>query len=266
MYVKNPLAMMTPEFVAGPELPRDSIIIEIDVEKHDIRPRAKIDEFDGSFRRWNETIRSGNNSVWWKPTDDILRGRFEIERQGEGYPRDVTGPLSNLPIPGCAIAITRDRGWLVNLLSYDRPLWEKLRRIAIGLPELPFLLLAPGITTGEGPEVPFKQVEFNSPDIFWGWCYYARKLVDLGCKLEGVRMCRPIQNVDRLPTMREIAESRKAWLFNSKAMNQEMAREGEARGQVLEGGPAQYSFDGHLTPELAGLAPADYQTVVPRKF
>jgi hypothetical protein len=249
------------------ELISGEIAIEIDVQAESQYERFRFNPYTQQNERSIETVFSGNGPIHWplsgaekfnRHGEPHLRSRFLYLRES-GMPRERIDSLRDRPIPGMAVAVNIEQRYgrifdCLDFAEYDS-FFNELRLMTLNWRD--------SFLTGE-PH-PAVVVPLRTEIDLTTWMFEMRKIVDAGCAIRGPRMCRPLQNVDFLPTREQLIKSRKVKLaFANPALAHALERDLRQRADRLDGGVERYSWTGCLTPALAGIDDgADFQTLMP---
>jgi len=238
----------------------DEIVIEIDCEDVVEQTHRRRDTFDSA--KWiNRVTRivNGNGKVFWFPTDDMLRGRIRLDRvQGctlsaerrdaflRYAPRGIPGQCVHVDIEKREGRITDALGWKEN-----RPMREQLTDAALHFEDSNFLLLPPAEE---------KIVNLTEDRRFHTWLFWMVRL--LGNTTETHREVSPVQNVERLPSLKEIIKTRNvkaSWNGEDPRVSEAMKIDQEHRMKKT-GNQEAYAYDGCLTPAMfdANMSPPRY--------
>jgi hypothetical protein len=229
----------------GPKM--GEIVIEIDQEA--VHEKRHYRQHGYDLAKWlTETVqtRIGNGGVRFEPTDDLLRSRILAQREmylaEEPYKALTTIAADGIPGQCIHVDIDKRIGRITDASGWP-DFADKRERL---------VLAARSFASGAflyGPPIPQKTYPLKTDPQLWAWLFWMRRIVDQGCATSGTRLCRPIQYVDRLPTLDVIIASRKAKLPYGARMLQHLAAEWKKRAEV-SGQPAKYSFNGCFGPEM----------------
>jgi hypothetical protein len=251
------------------------IVIEIDnehihvVENTVADPR---DPFDASkYKKVREETIAGNRNQHFPPYDsrknktNTIRSRQVLQRYGERIRFSMDPSLNGIDfIPGERIHVDIEKriGRITDgcFDPENEELLHKLSRASSKMERsMPFTLLPSDHI----------EVELKTDRELWNWIYHMRMICNgdpehnsgpernRGCALSGPRLCRPVQNVDLLPSFEECCRSLKVVLPLGFVGNAEDVR--EFNEEFKKNDP---DFSGRLntrtgeitlTPYLAGI-------------
>lgn len=252
------------------------IVIEIDEENTDAKSRlVATDVHDplnpDKMKIIDEVLTHGNRQVHFPPVDirsnsgatyNFIRSRKVLIRDGEDTRFAMHSALRSIDyIPGERIHIDFDNkvGRITDSIfdPENDALYQKFKEIGIKIHGInkPFIA---GI---------YFQQEFRDDKAMWNWAYHMRKLMDgneehnggpeqhRGCSTTGTRLCRPVQNVEQMPSMIEILKTGMVKV-PMPPMTKEMADDFDATNK--EHDPDYHPMDrirgeAVLTPFLAGV-------------
>ena len=206
------------------------IVIEIDnehlhvVERMEADPHAPFDPT--KMRPVREETLAGNRDQHFPPYDsrkngtNVVRTRRVLKRDGTRLRFSMDPALSDIEfIPGERIHVD-----LVNRIGRitdgcfdpdNKRILEQLARASQKMERSMAFTLMPS---------EYVEVKLKSDNDLWNWIYHMRMICNgdrehnagpaehPGCALEGPRLCRPVQNVEKLPTFEECARSLKVVL------------------------------------------------------
>ncbi len=230
------------------------IVIEIDEERIEdkVYQTPIIDEFGrAEVKESTKELRCGNDNVFFDPIQRAIRSRIEFIRFGVKFRlQPAVDGLVMLPGERIHIDIEKRVGRITDALfstEYESVL-DRAREAGLEMQPFPFFL-AQGLG-GEGTKPLTK--EFHDDYAMWDWIFGMRRIVNQGCDTKGNRQCRPIQNVDFLPTLEDCIRSKKLRIrFNEDTglvLQEKMAKKMESDTDYDPGMPT-------LTPAMYGLKP-----------
>ena len=233
------------------EVRRGEIVIEIDQEKTETKTFVKPDPFDpmnaAKFEKEERKILSGNGGVLFFPEERILRSRLDLARFGpqRKYPLDsATDDLPVLPGERIHIDMNSRVGRITDGLGApeNADIYRKAISCAKSMEELPFVLIL-------GEE---KEINLRDDFAYYTWLFWMRRIVDNGCSTTGNRWCRPVQDVDLLPSLADIVKSNRVRVH----YNEEDTRVRESleiRREKYEPGYKENPQPGVMSPALMGM-------------
>ena len=249
------------------EVRTGEIVIEIDEEQESrySRPEEKALLQDGERKMVDTVVRSGNRHASFFPVEAVLRSRIEIFRETIDYIDKDAMRVSKDPIPGARIHIDLDekKGRITDALldPENRELRRFLELEAERRPMPIRLCYCPDVET-----------DLSNPFTLWNWIYWTRRIVDgdkehwnrdesrpwgKACGLKGPRYCRPVQNLDRLPTIEQCI---KTGYVNLRINDQQpglVQKIIEDSRQATNEDYRKHPRVGVMTPFLAGTATAE---------
>lgn len=254
------------------------IVIEIDNEHIDVKARIEATDLSDlmnpdKLRIMNTETTHGNRQQQFPPVDmrttwgrsvNFIRTRKVFKRDGNDARRGMHDALWNIDfLPGERIHIDFEnkKGRITDAIfdPENDEIYQNLRRIAAE------------VHGSNKPFIPGEDVEkdLSDPYALWGWAYHMRRIMDgdtehnagperhRGCCTDGPRLCRPVQNVDRMPTLQEIIASCKVLVPYTPFQKTEKEKEWIELRKSED--PNYVRQDGDkivLTPWLAGFGPS----------
>lgn len=244
------------------EVRMGEIVVEIDQEEGFTKwfGEIKLSDDNNLIRRNVDPRRiiTGNGEKLFFPVQrphwPMLRSRMEWFRFGKKYRLDDA--VTDLPaLPGERIHIDLEKriGRITDGMGdpANATLLSRATRAARQMEEGAFNY----ILRDE------EQVNLSTDAAFYTWLFWMRKIVDEGCADESTRkrlrddetgpnyafMCRPVQDVERLPTLKEIVATKKVRM----TYNDQDPRTQEALDKQRKRDEPDY-IPGVLTPALMG--------------
>jgi hypothetical protein len=264
-------------------IPSGAKAFEVDLCRIEHRLYEEIDPFTGAITSETREIVSGGGALYHTVSEEHVPSRTDLRRAGAGItlPRDVEAFFHSVgEIPGSLIVLCEDRGMILDAfgLAENRALWERCRRAAIGLKDGNSFFLKPPAAA--------KVFHFRGGErsaSWWAWAHSMRVLLDgdqnswnenesrifgKACGFTGARNCRPVQNLDRLPSLEQCFAARKVPLRWGPGAGQLLKHLYEVdcklRSEQLEGGATRFGDSGTLRPELLPTAGVDWESPVRR--
>lgn len=226
------------------------ICIEIDGETDTFYERAAVESLDDINRGINKVavtkITSGNTNQLFFPLERVVRSRIVFARFGRKYRLDdATQMLDHVPGERLHIDLDRRIGRCTDgLLDPENESINQQCRAAAREMQMPFFL-------GYGKA---EEIQLTTDTAYWNWIFWMRRIIDQGCAKEGPRACRPVQNVDLLPSYEQCVRSLKVDLHYNTEDDQIAVYAIEAKRKESEPGYKDSpELRGKLTPHLAGL-------------
>lgn len=243
------------------------IVIEIDNEHVDLKIDDVADSIDPfnplKMKRIRREVRCGNRHELFAPHEtrkngtNFVRSRIELVREGTRVRHTMDPALDSIEsIPGERIHIDlntkigRITDGIVDPDNNDE--YFKLIHAAKNMQRK--FILVPG---------EYFEVDMSKDDVaFWKWVFAMRQIADgdrehssgppahPGCALKGPRRCRPVQNIDMLPSRIECVRSGKLWI---ETHGQTKEWEDHQKMQDPNFKPMRDNGQVLLTPFLAGL-------------
>ena len=252
------------------------IVIEIDEENTDVKTSLEAtdihDPLNTDKMKVIEDVQThGNRHYHFPPVDirsgngatyNFIRSRKVLVRDGLRTRFMMDEALQEVDyIPGERIHLDlENKVGRITDACFDPEndmLYQRLKKVGIKIHGVmkPWL---PGI---------YHEVKFPNDQAMWNWAYHMRKLMDgnqehcdgperhKGCATSGRRLCRPVQNVEQMPTLAEILKTGKVKI-PMPPMSKEAADDFDATNK--EHDPDYRPFDrvrgeAVLTPYLAGV-------------
>lgn len=232
------------------EIRPGEIVIEIDVE-HVTEDRKMVADPGEPFNpeKWHEEINhviAGNSRAYFQPINDTLRGRLTLDRwQAKWYRLDRATYSLPDEHPGQRIhldpilRIGRITDGIADPANAE--MMKKFRHSGMNMEQaFPFIFLA----------VQDRTIKLATDQSFYTWAFWMRRFVEQGCATSGERFCRPLQNLEALPSMDECLQSRSvlvAWNGEDPRVMESarIQRERREEGFKEAGSPTNI-----LTPEL----------------
>lgn len=256
------------------------IVIEIDNEHVNVVTRAEATDMNDLMNPdklrlvKSETIH-GNRNQQFPPVEmrttfgremNCIRSRRVFKRDPNDTRRGMHDALWNIDhIPGERIHIDFEakKGRITDAIfdPENDELYNALRRIGVEI-------------HGGKPFIPGEAVERDLSDPFalWAWAYHMARIMmgDIehnsgyepwrGCSTSGPRLCRPVQNVDQMPTFQEIIATCKVYVPCTPYQKPETNKEWEERLKSEDPNYVRAEPDKRiLTPFLAGFGPSKQQ-------
>lgn len=183
------------------------IVIEIDEHREVVSKEYGMPDAHGNISEFVTKVVSGNGAFYFYPIEDALRSRMYFSRTGSQYGYVLDRAFNQIEfIPGQRIHIDmrNNIGRITDALGdpEHKGLIGQLQ-LAASNARLPFQIK---------PPAPDQEFKFRSASEAWTWAFWMRRVVDMGCALEGPRQCRPVQNVHNLPDADKILGTRKVRL------------------------------------------------------
>jgi len=253
------------------------IVIEIDNEHLVVKEESLADPSE-PFNPSKVTIhrtedRAGNSHQYFQPVGErknginYIRTRQELIRNGRREQRTYDPALDRVDaIPGERIHLdpVRRIGRITDGIfdPENEAIYAQLVSVSQKLRQHFMLMPAVG---------GYIEVDLKDDTAYWNWCFWMRKIADgdqhhnagpaahRGCATSGPRLCRPVQNVDQLPTLEECSRSLKVKLGLDWRGTKEDVEEFDT---YLKSDPDYRPVTGNqvtLTPYLAGMEAASAQ-------
>ncbi len=231
----------------------NEIVIEIDEEVHNIyldqSPDASAPMNPALYKTVKRTVVSGNGHLYFFPVHRAIRSRLVFKRFGTKFDLDkATRVIEGVPGERIHVDIARRVGRITDALfdPENEEILHEAQMVAAEM-QMPFHL-GPGLDKrGVLPQ----EVELKTDAALWSWIFWMRKAVDSGCAIKGPRQCRPIQNVDFLPTLEECVRSCKVPVI----FNEDDGRVQEALAKRQKSDPDYREGEAVLTPSMFGMKP-----------
>ena len=256
------------------------IVIEIDNHCLEVTYETVTDDVDIlnplKAKKKRKEVLSGNRHEHFSPVEyrpkpkgegcNFIRSRFMPNRQDTFMYQESNSSLQGIEyIPGERIHINVEtRVGRITDGIYDSENSELYMRLIDASRNRPNrFYLVPG---------EYYEAELKTEAALWDWIFWMRKICDgdpahsdgpdrhKGCSLTGSRRCRPVQNIEKLPTMMDIL---KKGVVRSKLgpMTKDMADEFD-NDHKLHGGDYFHPIDRRrgevvLTPYLMGMEVAN---------
>lgn len=228
------------------------IVIEIDNERHEVYQYLIRDAYEPlnieKQRIEKRTVVSGNAERYFPPAGRNVRGRQYMKRFGPPTYRLADAALDIEYVPGERIHVDLENGNGVGRITdgiMDKDNAELRKFLTRRSGELPFPF-------SFGPN-PAYEIRFPDDYARWTWLYWMKRTVQDGCANEGPRMCRPIQGIDRLPSIEDCIKSRKVLIhFNGEVPVAKILDDDRQKNEPNY--DVRSSRRHVLTPELMGTA------------
>lgn len=218
------------DFYARHGIRPGEIVVEIDNEHLNVYEEEERDPYDpynpAKVKRTTRKEISGNRNQHFPPVEtrkngtNWIRSRRVLNRDGARLRATYDGALLGIEyIPGERIHLDTDKriGRITDgcFDPENSELLDKLVRASGKMEKSMKFPLSPS---------EYVEVQLKSDTELWNWIYHMRMICNgdrehnagvsrnPGCATEGPRLCRPIQNVDLLPTFEECCKSGKVKL------------------------------------------------------
>ena len=252
------------------------IVIEIDNEHLHVVEEMQADPHDpfnpSKIKQVKKTTLAGNRNQLFQPYDsrkngtNTVRSRRVLKRDGTRMRFSMDPAIADIDyIPGERIHIDiQNRIGRITDGCFDPDndtLLQQLAQASQKMERSMTFTLMPS---------EYVEVYLKSDNDLWNWIYHMRMICNgdrdhnagppehPGCATEGPRLCRPVQNVDKLPTFEECAKSLKVVLpmaFNGSAADiKAFTDEFKENDPDFSGRLNTQAGTIVLTPYLAGLA------------
>ena len=203
------------------------IVFEIDEERHSVYESPIFDESDRTsiqgFGVNRRIVLAGNSHQHFFPVPsrqfdiNYVRSRIVLKREGPRISRTLDAALDDIEyVPGERIHVdlVNRVGRITDALADpdNEALYRKVVSAGMKMQH----------RTGQVWRIgEYIEVNLRDDASLWSWIFWMRRIADgdtahnggperhPGCALEGPRLCRPVQNIDALPTYEECVDSGK---------------------------------------------------------